>query len=284
MRGAVFRGWGMLTARLSRRAGAGFHFPGVVVRIVGAVGVAGQPGLGKALSRTSARQSPPRAVASATSSRTLPGSCTARGLRHCANATDIAAPGRTCGPSRPAAPPRPARPPRCHRSRRGHAGTTRYARSPGKRFFPCSSQQDPRQVLSLQGRSALRLFDQGMDERAHESARLDICQAGRYGRRHTRPLLAQSETVKPKLVEFIEDAASGRPRAPQWFYRVAAWNFAAPSPERRSTCLLARLMQVRASNGSWTPEAACLPGVTFWKARQNGQRGPAMACTNSTSV
>ncbi|WP_431949467.1 RNaseH domain-containing protein [Actinacidiphila sp. bgisy167] len=41
------------------------------------------------------------------------------------------------------------------------------------------------------------------------------------------PLLAQSEMVKPKLGFFIENAASGRPRAPQWFYRVAAWNFAA---------------------------------------------------------
>ena len=38
---------------------------------------------------TSARQSPPRAVASATSSRTLPGSCTVRGLRHGASAADI---------------------------------------------------------------------------------------------------------------------------------------------------------------------------------------------------
>lgn len=41
------------------------------------------------------------------------------------------------------------------------------------------------------------------------------------------PLLAQSEMVKPKLLDFIENADSGRPRAPQWFYRVAAWNFAA---------------------------------------------------------
>ncbi|MCX4398881.1 MULTISPECIES: RNaseH domain-containing protein [unclassified Streptomyces] len=41
------------------------------------------------------------------------------------------------------------------------------------------------------------------------------------------PLLAQSEMDKPKLGSFIRDAASGRPRAPQWFYRVAAWNFAA---------------------------------------------------------
>lgn len=40
---------------------------------------------------TSARQSPPRATASATSSRILPGSCTARGLRHGASATDTAA-------------------------------------------------------------------------------------------------------------------------------------------------------------------------------------------------
>ncbi|MFG3253329.1 RNaseH domain-containing protein [Streptomyces sp. NPDC048172] len=41
------------------------------------------------------------------------------------------------------------------------------------------------------------------------------------------PLLAQSEMDKPKLGSFIRDAACGRPRAPQWFYRVAAWNFAA---------------------------------------------------------
>ncbi|OCC14055.1 RNaseH domain-containing protein [Streptomyces sp. PTY087I2] len=41
------------------------------------------------------------------------------------------------------------------------------------------------------------------------------------------PLLAQSEMDKPKLGSFIRHAASGRPRAPQWFYRVAAWNFAA---------------------------------------------------------
>ncbi|MET8379959.1 RNaseH domain-containing protein [Streptomyces microflavus] len=41
------------------------------------------------------------------------------------------------------------------------------------------------------------------------------------------PLLAQSEMSKPKLGTFLLDAASGRPRAPQWFYRVAAWNFAA---------------------------------------------------------
>ncbi|WP_030611682.1 RNaseH domain-containing protein [Streptomyces sclerotialus] len=41
------------------------------------------------------------------------------------------------------------------------------------------------------------------------------------------PLLAQGEMVKPKLDSFIRDAGAGRPRAPQWFYRVAAWNFAA---------------------------------------------------------
>ena len=41
-------------------------------------------------------------------------------------------PDRPCGPSRPAAPPRPARPPRGRRPRRGHAGTTRYASSPGE--------------------------------------------------------------------------------------------------------------------------------------------------------
>ncbi len=89
-------------------------------------------------------------------------------------------PGRTCGLSRPAALPRPARPPRRHRHRhrprRGHAGTTRYACSPGECFFPCS-QQDPRQVPSLQLRSTLRLFDQDMDEHSHESARLTALQA-----------------------------------------------------------------------------------------------------------
>lgn len=41
------------------------------------------------------------------------------------------------------------------------------------------------------------------------------------------PLLAQGERHKPELGSFIRDADSGRPRAPQWFYRVAAWNFAA---------------------------------------------------------
>lgn len=39
---------------------------------------------------TSAKQSPPNATASATSSRIFPGSWTARGFRHGANATDIA--------------------------------------------------------------------------------------------------------------------------------------------------------------------------------------------------
>lgn len=39
---------------------------------------------------TSARQSPPKATPSATSSRTLPGSCTARSLRHGVSAADIA--------------------------------------------------------------------------------------------------------------------------------------------------------------------------------------------------
>lgn len=50
-----FWGWARLTARLLSRGGAGFHFPGVVVRIDGAVGVAGRPGLGKALSRSITR-------------------------------------------------------------------------------------------------------------------------------------------------------------------------------------------------------------------------------------
>lgn len=36
-----------MRAWLSRRVGAGFHFAGVVVRVVGAVKVAGQPGFGR---------------------------------------------------------------------------------------------------------------------------------------------------------------------------------------------------------------------------------------------
>ncbi|SEG85232.1 protein of unknown function [Actinacidiphila yanglinensis] len=41
------------------------------------------------------------------------------------------------------------------------------------------------------------------------------------------PLLADSETHQEELARFICGADLGRPRAPQWFYRVAAWNFAA---------------------------------------------------------
>ncbi len=41
------------------------------------------------------------------------------------------------------------------------------------------------------------------------------------------PLLAQSAKYKRDLGSFVENADTGRPRAPQWFYRVAAWNFAA---------------------------------------------------------
>jgi hypothetical protein len=41
----------------------------------------------------------------------------------------------TRGPSRPTAPARPARPPRGRRRRHGHAGTTRYASSPGGASF-----------------------------------------------------------------------------------------------------------------------------------------------------
>ncbi|MFG2136593.1 RNaseH domain-containing protein [Streptomyces sp. NPDC048650] len=41
------------------------------------------------------------------------------------------------------------------------------------------------------------------------------------------PLLAQAVRTKRPLGSFVRNAASGRPRAPQWFYRVAAWNFAA---------------------------------------------------------
>jgi len=46
--------------------------------------------LGPQHAATSARQSPPSATARATSSRILPGSCTARGLRHGVSAADIA--------------------------------------------------------------------------------------------------------------------------------------------------------------------------------------------------
>ncbi|WP_058042223.1 RNaseH domain-containing protein [Streptomyces roseifaciens] len=41
------------------------------------------------------------------------------------------------------------------------------------------------------------------------------------------PLLAQGERAERELGSFIRDASTGRPRAPQWFFRVAAWNFAA---------------------------------------------------------
>jgi len=61
----------------------------------------------------------------------------------------------------------------------GHAGTTRYASSPGECFFPCNGQ-DPRQVPSLQVRSTLRLFDQDPDGSTRESARLK-----RYGHAHS---------------------------------------------------------------------------------------------------
>ncbi len=41
------------------------------------------------------------------------------------------------------------------------------------------------------------------------------------------PLLGQGGVEEPQLHEFIRGVSSGRPHAPQWFYRVAAWNFAA---------------------------------------------------------
>ena len=46
----LFRGGGRPRVRLSRRMGAVLHFTGVVVRVVETVGVAGQPGFGRAWS------------------------------------------------------------------------------------------------------------------------------------------------------------------------------------------------------------------------------------------
>lgn len=53
----------------------------------------------------------PKAVESARSGRILPGSCTARSLRHGASAADDAASVHSCEPSPATGPPRPARPP-----------------------------------------------------------------------------------------------------------------------------------------------------------------------------
>lgn len=115
--------------------------------------------------------SPPSATASARSSRTLPGSCTAPGLCNGAGAADI-------GVSRPAlrAVSTSRTPPACETTAprppgRGQAETTRYPRSPGEYVFPCSGQA-PRQVTSLQVSSTLHLFDQDPDESARDSARL----------------------------------------------------------------------------------------------------------------
>ncbi|GAA2624323.1 hypothetical protein GCM10010425_20000 [Streptomyces spororaveus] len=40
------------------------------------------------------------------------------------------------------------------------------------------------------------------------------------------PLLAAAEVQKPELASYVRGSAQGRPHAPGWFYRVAAWNFA----------------------------------------------------------
>ncbi|MFD7907487.1 RNaseH domain-containing protein [Kitasatospora sp. NPDC059747] len=41
------------------------------------------------------------------------------------------------------------------------------------------------------------------------------------------PLLDQCTPTRANLASFIDQATTGRPRAPQWFFRVAAWNIAA---------------------------------------------------------
>lgn len=41
------------------------------------------------------------------------------------------------------------------------------------------------------------------------------------------PLLTDADVIERELGSFLRNADIGRPCAPQWFYRVAAWNFAA---------------------------------------------------------
>ena len=96
---------------------------------------------------TSARRSPPGATASAGSSRTLPGSGTARALRHGADAdaAESPCPGRPCGLSPQAAHRRPGRPPR--------------------------GDLDPGRGPSLLARSTLRASDHLPDALPRDSAR-----------------------------------------------------------------------------------------------------------------
>ncbi len=131
---------------------------------------------------TSARQSPPGAAASATSSRILPGSCTARGLRHGASAADIAASrpdSRTASTSSAASAgdtiPRPS-------SSTRHAGSTRYAPSPGK-CLRRQREQGPQQSPFSLVRGTFRFLDHEPDSPPRESARLGRKSGARHSPR-----------------------------------------------------------------------------------------------------
>ncbi|MFG2723081.1 RNaseH domain-containing protein [Streptomyces sp. NPDC048416] len=80
------------------------------------------------------------------------------------------------------------------------------------------------------------------------------------------PLLGQCQEARRNLADFITDAATGRPLAPQWFFRVAAWNLAAalakhrfhlppPPPPRPKTCATSEPAELEEEPGAATPPA-----------------------------
>lgn len=140
------------TRAVSQPAGAGAGRAGG-----GHCVVAGQPGSARS-TPTSARQSPPSATARATSSRTLPGSCTAPSLPHGVRAPDSAR-------SRPvhravcvSSTPPPGTPPRRHRPRFGGTGRNHHYSCSSGKCLVLRDEQDPRQALSSQFRGAFRLL------------------------------------------------------------------------------------------------------------------------------
>lgn len=74
------------------------------------------------------------------------------------------------------------------------------------------------------------------------------------------PLLANAEVQHPNLATYVRGSDDGRPYAPGWFYRVAAWNFA--QRLARNPCPYPTAQQPSTSAGAWTHKAASSAGTT----------------------